>query len=294
MSRALRCLLALLMWVLGNSGALAGGLLWEVRDGEQAVLGHLFGTVHLCDAACYPLPPEVRAAFAGSEQLALELDPADAGMGPKLAAAGMLPAGQRLEAMLPEAMRAPLARAIARSGVDAALVQSMRPWLAASVLMVGSASRAGFASSEGVDLWLARKARSDGRPLVLLETVERQIAALSGGGDQAQIEALAQILRLIANEEVGEFLVRIRTAWREGDDQALLDMLNEDADEQRLAPLLTELVTVRNQEMAARIAELLRSGRRSFVAVGAAHLAGAEGIVARLSEMGFEVSRVRD
>jgi uncharacterized protein YbaP (TraB family) len=43
--------------------------------------------------------------------------------------------------------------------------------------------------------------------------------------------------------------------------------------------------------MAARILPLLRDGG-AFVAVGAAHLPGEEGVLARLESRGYTVSRV--
>lgn len=277
---------------LGAATVRADPLLWEVRDAEGALRGHLFGTVHLCNEACYPLPPDVIEAFAGSAALALELDPADDTMGPSLAAAGSLPPGQQLDGLLPEDLRPTLALAIERSGADGTAIRAMRPWLASMVLMVAAAERAGYGARWGVDLWLAREARATDRPLIALETVERQIAALSAGGDATQLEALGQMLRLVRDDGVGPFLERVRAAWQQGDGDSLLGMIDEGGDESLLEPLIDDLVDARNLEMAHHVGELLSRGPRLFVAVGAAHFGGPRSLVARLAAMGFALRRI--
>lgn len=274
----------------------AGGaeLIWEVRDAYGSLRGHLFGTLHLCNADCFPLSERVLTAFSSSEVLALELDPSDVSMGAMLAHAGRLAPGEQLESMLPEVLREQLRDAVRLAGADARTLQSMKPWLASSVLMVGAAANAGFGSHWGIDLWLAREARRRGQRLIVLETVERQIEALAAGGEQAQLESLAQIVRLIRDNEVGSYLNRIRLAWQHGDAETLLDMMDEKGDEAQLEPLLDDLVVTRNREMATRIAELMRSSGPVFVAVGAAHLGGTRGLVAQLGALGFRVCRADD
>ncbi|MCK6388988.1 MAG: TraB/GumN family protein, partial [Zoogloea sp.] len=87
-----RALLSL-AFVLWAGLAAAGGplFLWELKDARGALRGWLYGTIHVCDAACFPLPAPVRDALASAGGLALELDPADPALGPALARAGALP-----------------------------------------------------------------------------------------------------------------------------------------------------------------------------------------------------------
>ena len=88
---------ALVAWALAlwaGLAAAAGPLfLWELKDAGGALRGWLYGTIHVCDASCFPLPVPVREALAAADGLALELDPADPSLGPALARAGLLPKG---------------------------------------------------------------------------------------------------------------------------------------------------------------------------------------------------------
>ena len=282
----------LLALLLGVGPVRAEGLLWEVRDAQDVLRGHLFGTVHLCSERCFPLPEAVVRAFSASHALALELDPEREGMADSVARAGLLAPGERLDAQLPDQMRGLLAQAVAHTGVDADTVQAMQPWLASAWLMVEAARLAGFTVDWGVDRWLAREARIAGRGLVALETVPRQLRALSAGGQQAQLASLGQTLALIVGDGVGPLLERIRLAWQEGDGESLRAMLDDHADPEALAPLFDDLLEARNREMAQRIGELLHASGPVFVAVGAAHLGGERSIVSALVAMGWRLRRI--
>ncbi|MCB1890100.1 MAG: TraB/GumN family protein [Rhodocyclaceae bacterium] len=273
--------------------AQAEGVLWSLEDRAGEARAVLFGTVHLCDAACYPLDPAVREAFDAARLLALELDPANPQMAVALGRAGLLPAGERLDERLPADLAARLERAARATGSDYASLLRMRTWLASSVLVVTAAAQSGFEAERGIDLWLAGQARERGVPIVELETVERQIRALSAGGAETQQAMLAQIVDLILEAGVADYFDEIRRAWQRGDAGRLLEMAAEGTDPAQAAPLLDDLVIARNREMAARIAALAESERDVFVAIGAAHLAGDESVLAELRRLGFTVRPVR-
>ncbi|MFD2579153.1 TraB/GumN family protein [Novosphingobium colocasiae] len=52
------------------------------------------------------------------------------------------------------------------------------------------------------------------------------------------------------------------------------------------------LFTGRNKAWTERIIAALKSGRKPFVAVGAAHMAGPEGLPAMLAARGYKVTRI--
>ena len=278
------------LWHAGP--ALADGLLWQVRDRDGAVCGHLFGTLHLCDRGCFPLPQSVLSAFDEAGMLVLELDPQAPGLGEALSAAGRLPPGQRLDRLLPAGDADRLAQALEVVGIDPSPMQGMRPWLAGTVLAVAAASRAGFDARFGVEPWLAERARKRGIGLVPLETVERQIAALSGSGLAAQVESLRQTVDMIIDDEVRDYFERIRDAWRTGDADALLSLMNEGADPSLMAPMPEAVIHRRNREMADRIAGFGCGPSPYFAAVGGAHFGGEFSLVRELERAGRVVVQI--
>lgn len=292
----LRRWLALGMLLAWAGVAVAKGplYLWEVADGRGNVRAWLYGTIHVCDAACFPLPAPVSKALAAADSLALELDPEDPTLGPGLASAAMLPAGRSLNDMLPAGLRPRLATVLGQVGLPVDATQRMQPWMVGTLLTLRAAQIAGYDTEQGVDLWLARAARSRGQPLWALETVERQIEALGAGGEAAQVASLAEVVELIERNEAEPYFRSMLGAWRRGDAEELDRLMREEATSEAMAPMLAELLDSRNREMADAIAARLKSGKRPFIAVGAGHFGGANGLLAMLAGKGFRVRQVED
>lgn len=283
----------LLAWA-GVAAAKGPLYLWEVSDGHGQVRAWLYGTIHVCDAGCFPLPAGVREALAAADSLALELDPEDPALGPGLAKAAVLPAGRRLNDMLPADLRPRVAAVLGQVGLPADAAQRMQPWMVSTLLTLRAAQIAGFGTEQGVDLWLARAARSRGQPLWALETVGRQIEALGAGGEAAQVASLVEVVALIERNDAEPYFRSMLDAWRRGDAEELDRLMREEASSEAMAPMLAELLDTRNREMAEAIVTRFKSGQRPFVAVGAGHFGGANGLLAVLAGKGFQVRQVED
>ena len=293
LSRYVRGAYALVLCLAWGSGAWAAPALWEVSDARGVVRAHLFGTVHVCNAECYPLPAAVREAFAQDARLALELDTTDPEVMATVASAGLLPAGQRLRARLPAALAGAMSEAATRLGLPIDLLDTMQPWFVSTLLLATAAQQAGFSLDAGIDQVLQMRAQAAGKPLVSLESAQRQVAALSAGGEPAQLAALRQTVDMINDGSMGDYLGRMVAAWRAGDDDGMRALMTEGLDQQLAAPLLAELIVARNREMAQRIHDLLGESGRLFVAVGGGHLIGERNIPDELVRLGWRVRRVR-
>ena len=283
---------ALVALVGAGLPAWADPALWEVADARGQVRAHVFGTVHLCNATCFPLPAPVRAAFERADTLAVELDMRDPAVAATLLRAGSLPAGETLETRLPADLYADLSAAAARVGVPVQHVRVLQPWFASSLLVAMAAIQAGYSTDAAVDSVLQARAGRSGKALVALESAQRQVAALAGGGDGAQHAAMRQTLDMINQNQLPDYLGRVLAAWKSGDAAQLAALMFEGVDENAVAPLFAELIDRRNAEMSARIDALLVHPGVLFVAVGGGHLVGEGGIPARLAARGWQVRQV--
>jgi len=83
-------------------------------------------------------------------------------------------------------------------------------------------------------------------------------------------------------------------AWANGDVRALEAELQYEKTQDSVFAgiLIPRLIDERNRVMADRIADIARSGPKSFVAVGALHLVGKDGIVELLRRRGFTVRQL--
>lgn len=286
------CLLLGLSLLCGPRAGLAAEPrlpLWEARGGGRTV--YLFGSIHVCTAACFPLGRSVLERFERSDALVVELDPGSADVGQTLLAEGVLPAGETLDTKLGRSRLERLRRAAEMLGLSPEMLGSFRPWLLSATLSLQAAQQAGFNPANGVDLWLMSRARDRRKPLIELETMARQIQALSAGSDAEQIDALDRVIDLILNGKIGQTLAGMISAWKVGDAEALHRFIMEDMPDDSV--LTRELLERRNHEMAERILQAAAQGQRLFVTVGAAHMVGREGLPELLRRAGMTVRQLR-
>jgi uncharacterized protein YbaP (TraB family) len=261
------------------------GLLWRLqRDGRTS---YLYGTLHVGKPEWQAPGPQVAAALARSDVLALEIDPTapEPPAGAASAADG---------AELPAALQARLARQIAAACLPAGALDTLPPALQIVVLAMLEARWLGLDAAYAQEHSLARRARAAGQRVVALESVAQQTALLAPADAAA---ARAQVEQALAQLEDGSnraALARLAQAWETGDLATLEDhaawcqCLRTDADRAAMRVLNDE----RNPALADGIEALHREGRSVFAAVGALHMTGPAALTRLLAERGFRVERV--
>lgn len=259
--------------------------LWEVT-GEDGAKAYLFGTVHSLPRGAEWRTAVLDRALAASDRLAVEVDLVREGgnvsqIFEDLAhTPGLPPLSRRLPAPAAEA----LAKAMAAKGLTDADFRDMESWAAAIALSQAYQDKS---DGEGADAGLIRAAK--GKAILELEGAERQLRMFDALPEAEQRDLLAEVAKeALSGDDKGDARLR---AWLTGD----VDALVKETGEGMLAdPELREaLLTARNRAWAERVgAEIGREGTL-FVAVGAAHLVGPDGLAALLEAQGFTVKRLQ-
>nr|WP_237457408.1 TraB/GumN family protein [Pseudomaricurvus sp. HS19] len=269
--------------------------LWQVdsRDGQGRL--YLLGSIHFGNPGLYPLPSYVNQAFKDSEVLAVELDPQrldPAEVSLVLTNYGRLPTGQLLKDYLPESDWHKLQALLNASGLPAETMQRLKPWLVAVQLTAAQVRRAGFSEGYGIDRHFLTLARHPEAPkqILELESFRQQMAMFDGLSHRAQVEFLLQSLE--DSELAPRTLDQLIKAWRKGDQQALEGLVAE-AFGTDTTPLYDRVFVRRNDLMQERLLAELRRGERLFVVVGAGHVVGDDGLVARFRALGYTVQRLQ-
>ena len=262
--------------------------LWEVKSRTATV--YLFGTIHLLKPNVRWQTPKIAGAFARSDELWLET--ADAGdtsaVVPVVAKLGYDPSSP-LSQKLTKADQARLAADAKAIGEPLSDFEPMRPWLAAIRLSVAPLVKAGFDPDAGVDRLLKQKADLAGRPVKSFETVEQQIHYLADMPEPLQVAELH--VTLDEFDDATSELEALENAWQAGDTAAIYRALDEDM--QHTSPELYKVLLIdRNRAFANSIEKRLKGRGTAFVAVGAGHLAGPEGVQALLAQRGVKVRRL--
>lgn len=262
--------------------------LWEVRGARATV--YLFGSIHVCRAGCYPLPSGVLQRFDAAREIAVEVDPARGDLQERIMRAALLPVGERLSDLLGKADGEALQHALNELDLPAQPMMGMRPWMVGTMIGITAAQRAGLRADQGVDLWLLARARTQGKTVNELETVQRQIDALQGTSLDEQVEGLRQTLSLLRDHRLDAYFDDLVRAWQRGDGERLDALIREGggSDDRWRAELLDR----RNAEMADKIAGWLDDGRAPFVIVGVGHLAGQGSVVDRLGQRGYVIRQL--
>jgi hypothetical protein len=255
--------------------------LWEIsgRNGEKA---WLFGTIHALPDGAEWRTPAFERAFAASDLLMVEIGD----LGDSRAAArafaefATTPSLPALTARAASADRPAVRALMARAGMDDADFWDTETWAAA--LLLANAVRESE-TGNGVD----RDLLDEGKPVEALETFAAQFARFDRLSEAEQRRFLAAVAHQAGRDEEGTQAI----AWLTGDLAALESRVERELVAQ--PALRKALVTERNDYFAARTVATMEDGRAPFVAVGAGHMLGENGLPALLAARGYAVTRIQ-
>lgn len=276
----------------------AEAIFWRVTK-PGVPPSYLFATIHLTDPRVTELSPEVTAALKSASTLALEVaDLSPTAMAQALTGAlkfAIYTDGQGLKNKLSPEDYEKVERKLQSSGMPVQMAKVFRPWVVTMLLASSDCERRRAASGKLVlDMQLAELAKKNSVPVVGLETLNSQLQALSAVSNEDQLEMLrAGLAYLDRSEDMVETLIQFYLKRKIGATWPFQLALAEKAGVSASAfdSFLTGLVIQRNHQMRDEAVPLIEKGG-AFIAVGALHLTGEDGLVALLRKAGFEITAV--
>lgn len=259
------------------------GLFWKVES-PTGKINYLFGTMHTDDNRVTDFSPAVNQALQSVDAFMMEtLAPSDPSV-------FMMQDGD-LKSMLTEA-ELDKVYALAEFHVmhrDAAT--HMKPWLLA-VIFDSPKPLTPFAQ----DNLLMTKSEDLGKEVIGLEDTQEHFGVMDSFSRDEQLTMLRAVLKRSPEQKEHDFELLLK-AYLAGDSNkvaALDEKITGGMLPQALwAKMRTKLLDGRNVVMAQRITDEAKN-KSVFVAVGASHLAGKGGLVARLKEAGYKLSPIRN
>ena len=260
------------------------GLLWEVQA-DEAPPSFVYGTIHLADPLLAAPSAAALAALRQSSQFALEVL-FDTETLLRVGASMRAAPGKGLGDAASPALLKRVLPLLATYGVDAAAARQLKPWAVWTTLSLPPSQASG---GEPLDLRLLSLARAAGMRAFGLETLEEQVAVFDALSLQEQLALLEDAACHYGAQQAA--LAQAVAAWQR-EDLAWLLAQGQAGGSQAADALGRRLLDERNVTLAERLLPKLRAGG-VFVAVGAAHLPGREGLLARFERAGLTVRRVR-
>ncbi len=268
--------------VVGHALVADRAVFWSIHK-DNVQVGHLLGTIHSEDPRVLDFSVEFLKKLKGNEVFATELVP-DLPTVSRVTETMQYPPGKTLEAVIGSSRFDALESALAAYQVPAEFIRRMKPWAAMMTLSIPP-QRTGFF----MDLSLSLRASGSGLTVVGLETLEQQVSFLEHMPMAMQLKLLDQaIAKYVHVQEAHDEMVDAYL----GDDLFVLQKLSDEQMQTVSADTRDYFVESGIHARNLRMSETLLShleDSRVFVAVGALHLPGDQGLLNLLRSQGYEL-----
>ncbi|MBY0563398.1 MAG: TraB/GumN family protein [Hyphomonadaceae bacterium] len=267
-----------------------GPALYVARDADSTM--YLFGTLHLRRPGAPWGGARAQAGIAEAEEIWTEMPispETDAQIQQLAMQYGRAASDRPLSSYLSADENARLAAALQALGVPPNAFDGLRPWLAAVTLALLPSVRAGFDPAAGADRQIDAFGDANGKHMRAFETAEQQLGMLAGFSDDVQRQMLIESIDEAAKGS--QQIERMAAAWETGDLATLEQMVVTDMRAEYPA-VYEVLLADRNDAWVTVLRQELAGSGVDFIAVGAGHMLGEDGLIAQLRAAGYTVERV--
>jgi uncharacterized protein YbaP (TraB family) len=275
------------------------GIFWKIeKPGIKP--SWLLGSMHVTDPRVLQLPPRTQAAHDAADTIVIESDEildekkasAALMMKPELM---MFTDGTTIEKLLSHEDYTRLEEGLKQRGIPLSAVSRMRPWMISSVVALPSCEMARKAKGvQFLDQKIATDAVAEGKQVKGLETLSEQLQAMAELPTEFHMKSLIETLEL--GSKVNDVVETMTDLYLTGDIGMTMPMLKTvspegDEEDSDYAAFEQRIILDRNKVMAERAAPILANGN-IFMAVGALHLPGEQGVIELLRKQGFTLTAV--
>lgn len=260
------------------------GLLWRIER-EGIAPSYLFGTLHSDDPRVLTLAPPVRQAFDRAKSFTMEVVP-DANALVLMAQRMFYQDGRTLSGVAGDELYRRAHSALINEGLPDIGLERQKPWVVVMLLSMPRPRGGVF-----LDMALQAQATEQKKPIYGLETMDEQLAVFDGLAVADQVALLKDTLD---NHKAIRVQIEALTERYLARDLAGIGKLAETyrpADSRVYDTVMRRLLSDRNVKMVERMRARLAEGN-AFIAVGAGHLAGRQGLLPLLERAGYRVHAV--
>lgn len=259
-------------------------LLWKIEGRELPKPSYLYGTIHLICPSDFALSDTLKGCLKQTNRLTLEIDMDAPGLMMAMARSMAMPEGNQLQHLLDSIDYNRLNQYFKDSvGMSIAPFERAKPFMLMSILL----NRVLACQPQSYELSLMGLAKKQNSEVLGLETVEEQMAVFDSIPYTAQANMLVSLMDSLPQAR-REFRKMVEV-YKQKDLNGLFALTMESEFEMENQQKI--LLNDRNKRWIPIIQKQVTEAP-TFVAVGAAHLGGPEGVIALLRQAGYRVSPV--
>ncbi len=257
------------------------GLLWQVeKNGVKP--SYLFGTMHSENPQVTRLLSVVKPYFTKIDTVFLETELNITAI-LKSSIALFLTPGQTLDQLLDKTKYTQLIQILYEHGIPEDFAKTLKPW--AIMIMLSSPQQK---TGDMLDLLLYQEAQAQHKKVFGLETIEEQLAIFEDISFPDQLILLQETINQL--DQLPQIFQQMLELYTQRNLTGLLDfskkyMMN-DTNKTLMDTFIKRILNDRNIKMVDRMQTALQTGN-SFIAVGALHLPGKNGILKLLEQQGY-------
>jgi len=262
----------------------AKSLLWEVSGNDLTEPSYVYGTFHSQDKRVYQFSDSVLITFGKCKYFGMELL-IDSSINPLTMMRYFYMDSLIVRDLYSKKEYDKIVKYFEKElGMPFYLFEKMYPIMISTMV---TATKLGADSAQALDLYFHYLAKKQLKGCFGLETIEEQVNAFKSMPISKQKEALLDaVTKPQKNSKLLKELIRYYV------DNDIDKLYSFSKNEKGNDEFENELITKRNGVMVSRMKEYIRNGS-SFIAVGALHLPGKEGIINLLRAEGYVVRAVQ-
>jgi len=259
-------------------------LLWKISGNGLQEDSYLFGTMHAKEESLFKFSEAFNKAFSGADKFVMEIS-LDNMMFENIF--GMMVADEDYDIhhYLSDDEYNKLDKWLKKEfGFKLQIFERIKPIF---IYVMTNKASLGTGNKPYLDEYLYNLAKEQNKEVEGLETVEEQVKALESITIKEQFEMIMQSIDK-QNKDQKEFKKLLKAYTKQNLDKMLLQIKNSTMSEAAYKRMIDD----RNINMAERMISLMQK-QSLFVAVGAGHLSGENGIIELLRKKGYTVSAVK-
>ena len=271
--------------IFNQAQPLEKALLWKISGNGLTQPSYLFGTIHAtCDAT---LDAATLKALEETKQLYLEIDMDDPMLQMQMMQGMNMKNGVTISSLVSEEEFVVIDEFLQKNiGMSAKMINTFKPFMLNSMLLPKLLD----CEFQSVEMELMKVTKAQNEEVYGLETIGDQLQVFDKIPYQDQVNELLKTAKSDLSKEKAE-MKKIMDVYKTKDIEKMLVVMDE-SDNTISADNKDVLLVNRNRNWIPVIEKVIKS-TPTFFGVGAAHLAGDDGVIKLLRKQGYKVEAVK-